>query len=134
MNTSIDEALRSDRTIDIVTRGALTGQPRRIEIWFHRIDDRYFITGIPGEAHNPDVRRPRDWLANLVVNPEFEFHLKESTTAVLQARARPVTDPELRRRVMTAPETQWYREQGHALADLIENAPLVEVLFSQNPG
>jgi F420H(2)-dependent quinone reductase len=47
---------RVDRVIDITTTGRKTGEPRRIEIWFHRLDGRYFITGAPG--------RPRDWYAN----------------------------------------------------------------------
>ena len=122
-------ALAQDRTIDIITTGARTGQRRRIEIWFHRVDGRYFICGLPGEAHNPSVRRPRDWLANLRANPHFEFVLKESASVTLAARAHPVADPVLRERVMTAPSTSWYREQGHTLDDLIHNAPLVEVLF-----
>jgi hypothetical protein len=127
--TQIEAALRADQTIDIVTTGARSGQPRRIEIWYHCIDGRYFITGIPGEAHNPSRRRPRDWLANLRQHPQFEFHLKESVQLGLLATAQPVNDPHLRRRVLTAPQTQWYREQGHELQDLIDNAPLVEVCF-----
>ncbi len=123
-------ALAQDRTIDIVTTGARTGLPRRIEIWFHNLDGRFFITGLPGEAHNPQVRRPRDWLANLAAHPDFEFHLKESLQAVLPARAILVRDTATRTAVMTAPQTQWYREQGHDLEDLIANAPLVEVRFS----
>ena len=128
-NEDIIAALCNDRTIDIVTTGARSGTPRRIEIWFHQIEHRYFITGIPGEAHNPAVRRPRDWLANLLIHPQFEFHLKESLQVGLQARAAPVKDAALRRKVMLAPQTTWYREQGHELIDLIDNAPLVEVTF-----
>ena len=128
-SAQIDAALAADRTIDIVTTGARTGQPNRIEIWYHHIDGRFFITGIPGEAHNPAVRRPRDWLANLHAHPQFEFHLKESLQIGLQATARPVNDAQRRRRVLLAPQTQWYREQGHDLQDLLDNAPLVEVTF-----
>ena len=125
----ISAALANDRTVDIVTMGARSGTPRRIEIWFHAIEGRFFITGIPGQAHNPSVRRPRDWLANLQAHPQFEFHLKESLQLSLQASAALVKDAALRRQVMLAPQTAWYREQGHELADLIDNAPLVEVIF-----
>ena len=126
----VANALQTDRTIDIVTTGAKSGEPRRIEIWFHRVDERIFITGLPGEAHNPARRRPRDWLANLIRNPNFEFHLKESVNAMLPARATVVAERRLRHRVLTASETAWYRNQGHDLDDLIDNAPLVEVTFN----
>lgn len=46
----------AERTIDITTLGARTGLPRRIEVWFHRVDGRWYITGVPG---------PRSWYANL---------------------------------------------------------------------
>jgi deazaflavin-dependent oxidoreductase (nitroreductase family) len=85
MNNEAAKALASDRVIDIITTGRQTGEPRRIEIWFHRVDGRYYITGTPG--------RPRSWYANLVANSAFTFHLKESATADLPATARPVTDP-----------------------------------------
>ncbi len=127
---AIKHALASDQVVDITTTGKRSGRPRRIEIWYHRVDGRYFICGLPGEAHNPGVRRPRDWLANLIAHPEFEFHLKTSATATLPARARRVTDPAERKMVMTAPQTAWYRGQGHELEDLIDNAPLVEITFA----
>ena len=82
---------------------------------------RVFITGTPGR---------RDWYANLVANPGFTFHLKESARADLPARAAPVTDPEERRRVMSAPETGWYRGQA-SMEDLVARSPMVEVHFEQ---
>src|SRR3712207_9019649 len=51
---------RSDRVIDITTTGRKSGQPRRIETWFHHLDGQIYLTGTPG---------PRDWYANLVANP-----------------------------------------------------------------
>jgi deazaflavin-dependent oxidoreductase (nitroreductase family) len=84
-------ALASDRTIDITTTGRRSGQPRRIEIWFHNLGGRIYISGLPGQ---------RDWYANLVADPEFVFHLKETVQIDLPARARIVTDPSERRRVL----------------------------------
>src|SRR4051812_46118429 len=81
------QALANDRVIDITTIGSRSGQPRRKEMWFHNIDGRIYITGTPGK---------RDWYANMVANPSFTFHLKESATADLAARARPITDPDER--------------------------------------
>lgn len=83
--TSVDEALSSDLVIDITTTGRKTGEPRRIEIWFHRIEDRYYITGTPGA---------RAWYANLLAEPHFTFRLKESAQADLPATAVPVTGEE----------------------------------------
>ena len=127
--SNVRHALATDQVVDIITLGRKTGAAHRIEIWYHRVDGRYYICGIPGEAHNPSVRRPRDWLANLRAKPKFKLLLKESTQAELNAIARIVTDLDERRRVMTAPATDWYRQQGHDLDDLIANAPLVEVMF-----
>src|ERR1700712_2041386 len=84
MTEQVAEALASDRIIDITTTGRKSGEQRRIEIWFHRIDGRYYITGTPN--------RPRSWYANLVAHPAFTFHLKQSATADLPATARAVTE------------------------------------------
>ena len=77
MDEAVRQALERDRTIDITTTGRNTGQPRLKEIWFHNIEGRLYITGTPGS---------RDWYANLVANPRFIFHLKQSAQADLTAR------------------------------------------------
>lgn len=63
MNDDIKRALETDMTIDITTTGRKSGQPRITEIWFHNIEGRLFITGLPGK---------KDWFANLVSNPQFQ--------------------------------------------------------------
>jgi hypothetical protein len=83
MDKRIQHALARDRTIDIITRGRNTGQLRRTEIWFHHIHGQVYITGTPGR---------RDWYANLVAHPELTFHLKQTVTADLPVRARPIRD------------------------------------------
>lgn len=85
LSPAVEQALAADRVIDITTTGRRTGEPRRIEIWFHRIDGRVYITGTPGA---------RSWYANLVAHPGFTFHLKESTQADLAAVATPVEGAE----------------------------------------
>ena len=122
MDDQAREALARDKTIDITTTGKSSGRPHKTEIWFMHIDGRVFITGTPGR---------RDWYANLVANPGFTFHLKESARADLPARAAPVTDPEERQRVMSAPETEWYRGQA-SMEDLVARSPMVEVHFEQS--
>ena len=92
MKESIKQALIQDRTIDITTIGRRSGLPRRIETWFYRVGDQIYLTGSPGR---------RDWYANLLANPEFTFHLKQSIAADLAAKAVPVSDPESRRAIFT---------------------------------
>ncbi len=125
MTRRIVEALASDRIIDITTIGRQSGEPRRIEIWFHRLGDRFYITGTPG--------RPRSWYANLVANPGFTFHLKQSVSADLPATARPVTDPAERERVFAdilVPLHDLTSSPGHEPAVWIAESPLVEVEFA----
>lgn len=92
MDEEARQALARDRTIDITTIGRASGQPRRIEMAFHNLDGVIYITGTPGK---------RDWYANLLAQPAFTFHLKESAAADLAARATPIADQETRRAIMT---------------------------------
>ena len=120
MNDDIRQALAQDETIDITTIGRKSQQPRRIEIWFRRVDGQFYITGTPG---------PRDWYANLQANPAFTFHLKGSITADLPARARFVDDVDERRRILSAPTMAWYHDQVASVDALVADSPLIEVLF-----
>jgi len=129
MKEEIKRALKEDRTIDIITIGAKTGLPRRIEIWFTNIYGRIIICGTPGAKGGSGKRTPRDWLANLKANQEFTFCLKESINVEIQARAEEITDPEDRRYLMSAPETKWYRDQVGFLDDLVRDSPIVEVFI-----
>ena len=109
-------ALQRDQTIDITTTGRRSGKPRRLEIWFHNLDGRIYLSGLPGR---------RDWYANLLARPEFTFHLKQSTQADISSRAYPVTDPAERERVLRELLNRIGR--GEALGDWLERSPLVEV-------
>ena len=122
MNPAIQQALDQDETIDITTIGRKSGQPQRIEIWFRRVAGRTYITGTPGT---------RDWVANLLAEPHFTFHLKVSVQADLPARAQPITDQAERRRILADPVMHWYQQQVTSLDDLVEGSPLVEVLFEE---
>ena len=116
MTSTIEQALAHDRIIDITTTGRKTGEARRIEIWFHRIDDRLYITGTPGA---------RGWYANLVEHPDFTFHLKESAQADLPAHAMPVFGAE-KHRVLDAIGASL---PGRLTLDA-ETSPLVEVTLA----
>jgi deazaflavin-dependent oxidoreductase (nitroreductase family) len=116
------------RTVDITTTGAKSGEPRRIEIWFHQIDGRWYITGTPP--------RTRGWYRNLEGNPRFTFHLKHGVEADLSATARPITDPQERRDVfqglidgLTDPSITAILSDLPPLEEWMEFSPLVEVTF-----
>lgn len=84
-----------ERTAEITTIGRRSGLPHRIEIWFYRVGDANYLTGMPG-ASAPD------WYKNLVANPRFTFHLVHTVRADLAATAVPITDEDERRRVFSS--------------------------------
>lgn len=129
MIEEIRKALKTDRTVDIITTGAKSGLPRRKEIWFWNVDGRIIICGTPDAGGGNGIRKPRDWLANLKVNPHFKFCLKESIKQELAARAVEIVNGDDRRHLMSAPEMQWYRAQGNSVEDLVQGSPIVEVFF-----
>jgi len=116
MDPEIERALKTDGLIDITTTGKKTGKHHRIEIAFHNFDGVLYITGLPGA---------RDWYANLVANPQFTFHLKQSTRADLPARAIPITDVAERRRVLSKVVEKW--GQQDRLEAFVQTSPLVKV-------
>ena len=122
-------ALNSDQTIDIITTGAKSGLPRKIEIWFTKIGDRIIICGTPDAGGGDGIPVKRDWLANMKANPDFLFCLKESISIQLPARADIIDEPEERREIMSSPETKWYRDQGNSIDTLVEHSPIIEVFF-----
>ncbi|MCZ6545412.1 MAG: nitroreductase/quinone reductase family protein [Chloroflexi bacterium] len=120
MDQAAATALSQDKVIDITTTGRRSGEAHRIEIWYHRVEGRYLITGRPG---------PRSWYADLVANPTFTFHLKESAEADLPARAIPITKPQEKARLLSAaPSLQQYI--GDDLDSWVQGSPLVEVVFT----
>ena len=119
MEPATAAALDTDRLIDITTTGRKSGDPKRLEIWFWRVDGRTFITGSPGR---------RDWYANLVAHPSFTFHLKESVQADLAATARPITEEAERRTILAQVVSRW--DGGYDLDAWMAGSPLVEVDFS----
>ena len=118
MDESIRRALAQSGVIDITTIGRQTGQPRRIEIVYHVIGGRIYISGMPNPA------RKRGWLANLEANPAFTFHLKRGVTADLPATARVITDEPERRAILEHVARAWNRTD---VDFMVEHSPLVEV-------
>lgn len=121
MDDETRRALARDRTIDITTIGRTSGQPRRIEMAFHNLDGEIYITGTPGK---------RDWYANLVANPAFTFHLKQSAAADLVAHATPITDPDARRAILARILANIGRSAE--LETWMSESPLVRVAFDSD--
>ena len=121
MDEQVKHALEHGRTIDITTIGRTSGQPRRIEIWFHNIDGRIYITGSPG---------PRGWYANLRANPNFTFHFKEGIQKDLPAHATLIEDAAAKRAILKR-ILQNIGRPGDINTWVVQS-PLVEVVFSDS--
>jgi deazaflavin-dependent oxidoreductase (nitroreductase family) len=122
VNPNIADALKRGHLIDITTTGRKTGEARRLEIMFHNIDGRLYISGQP-------ARRRRSWLANLDANPEFTFHLKGKVRADLPATARVIDTEAERREILPHVARAWKRDD---LEDMVRYSPLIEVTLSPN--
>ena len=109
-------ALGNTGTFHITTSGRKTGNPRRIEIAYHVIDGRLYISGMPGFK--------RSYIANLAANRHFTVHLKGSVKADLPATARIITDEAERREVLPEIARIWKRDD---VETMIEQSPLFEV-------
>ena len=121
MDENIRNALSVDMTIDITTTGRKTGEARRIEIWSHYVDGMVLLATSPGR---------RSWYANLVANPQFTYHLKESIQADVPATARAITDEDERRRVLTRLKEASPFRQGQPMDDVeewVRGSCLIEV-------
>ncbi len=126
------DAAIEERTIDITTIGRRSGEPRRIEIVFYRLDDDIYLSGIPA----PTMRR---WLANLAAEPHFTFHLKHGVVVDLPAMAAVIVDPAERRRVLRVFVEQFNRRHGAdsewpeaILDEWVAQSPLARVTFAED--
>jgi deazaflavin-dependent oxidoreductase (nitroreductase family) len=118
----VQRALSRGHRIDITTTGRRTGAPRRIEIVFHNIDGRIFISG------SPRSDRTRAWIHNLSADPHMTFHLKGAVQADLPATARIVTDEAERRQIMEwIVANAWMNQDVEAMTAY---APLIEITFA----
>ena len=121
MDEKTQRALSRGHRIDITTTGRRTHQPRRIEIVFHNIDGRIYISGSPSE-------RTRAWIHNLSADPHLTFHLKGAAQADLPATARIVTDEAERRRISEWIVANAWRNQD--VKAMTAYSPLIEITFA----
>jgi len=119
LDDKVKGTLARGGVIDITTVGRHSGRPRRIEIVFHNIDGRIYISGIPSPTR-------RAWLANLEAHPDFTVHLKGAVRADLPAKARIIDNESERRQVLPAVARNWKRKD---LETMVRQSPLIEVTF-----
>jgi hypothetical protein len=95
--------------------------PRRTEIYFHQFDGKFYLTGRPGFK--------RDWVANIVANPEFTLHLKHGVTADIPVRGEHEPNREERARILYRALTEsWASDPERSRAALdrwVETAPFI---------
>ena len=113
----ITAALGKGGVFDITTMGRKSGRPRRLEIAYHVIDGRLYISGIP---------RPnrRGWIANLEANPTLTLHLRKPAPADVPATARIIASEVERRSVLPHIARNWGRDD---LELMVRQSPLIEV-------
>jgi deazaflavin-dependent oxidoreductase (nitroreductase family) len=115
----IDAALQGMHTVDITTTGRKSGKPRTLEIVFHNVGGRIYISGIPSPNR-------RSWIANLDANPKMTFHLKGKVQADLPATARVIQDEAERREILPHIARNWGRKD---LETMVKQSPLIEVII-----
>jgi hypothetical protein len=113
----VRRALSRGHRVDITTTGRQSGRQRRIEVVFHNIDGRIYISGLPS-------RQRRSWLANLDADPAMTFHLKGPVKADMPARARILVDPAEREAVLLRIAQAWGRTD---VETMVRWSPLIEV-------
>lgn len=118
--TDVIASLGPMGVIDITTTGRRTGEPRRIEIVYHVIQGRLYLSGVPRPER-------RSWLANIDADPNLTLHLRMPLDDDVPARARVVDEEAERRRVLGPVARNWKRED---LDLMVEQSPLVEVTIA----
>lgn len=100
----LDSKNRKDQFLYLTTKGWKTGSPHRIEIWYVRHRDRYFLVSQYGEdAH---------WVRNIKKNPEVSFEVLNSTFSGLGRLVDSDLETELAREVSKLMESKYNWSDG----------------------
>ena len=154
---SVDERVRRtldvSRVVDLTTIGRKSGKLHRMEIPCFNVEGRLFVIGDPRTHDERRELRPRDWYANVVADGRCTVHLKTSfdrdlrvsspgvigvldydnlIEAEAHALARPVLDPDERRRVLDhilgrLRRAKPLEERTAEVNDWVEHAPVIEL-------
>ena len=116
MGEAVWDTSEIGQEIGITTTGRKSGRPHRREVRFYNLDDRLYITGSPGR---------RDWYANLLANPKFTVHLKNSVQAEFIAQATFIQDEAQRRRIISVIHERRSGSLG-PLEAMVVGSPLIE--------
>lgn len=123
---AVAQALARGGLVDLTTTGRRSGLPRTIEIVFHAIDGRIYISGMPRPER-------RSWLANLATDPRLTLQLKVGPRGAatplgppLSGRARIIDDEAERRAILARVAAAWGR---HDLDTMVAWSPLIEVVL-----
>jgi deazaflavin-dependent oxidoreductase (nitroreductase family) len=118
---AVADALKHGHLVDITTTGRKSGKSRRLEIMFHNVGGRLYISGIPSPKR-------RSWIANLGANPSMTFHLKGKVSADLPAKARVIDDEAERREIIPHVARVWKRND---IDQMVRYSPLIEVTLNK---
>tara|TARA_B100000686_G_C16668243_1_gene904840 strand:+ start:892 stop:1230 length:339 start_codon:yes stop_codon:yes gene_type:complete len=77
--------------VDITKIGLKGGKAYRKDVLLRQLDGQPYLSHTAG---------PRDWVASLLVNPNFTNHLKENTNLDLPAHATEITDIDQKRLII----------------------------------
>jgi deazaflavin-dependent oxidoreductase (nitroreductase family) len=119
MDDRVRQALQRGQLVDMTTIGRRTGLPRRVELVYHNIGGRLYISG------RADPRRKRAWLVNLEANPRLTLHLKGAVRADLPATARVIDDESVRRALLADIGRAW---RVADIEPMVRYSPLIEVV------
>lgn len=92
MNDSLQSALDQDSLVDITTMGWESGSAHRVEVELFHLNGQVYLSNNPGDY---------GWVANLLVSPEFMFHLKQSVQIDLPALATDITNLPQKKELLT---------------------------------
>ena len=120
MTESMDEiiaGLGKGGVFEVTTTGRKSGEARRLEIGYHVIDGRLYISDMP-------MPRRRAWLANLDADPTFTLHLRTPAAKDVTAKARIIDTDAERRSLMPHIARNWGRKD---IDTMVRQSPLIEV-------
>ena len=96
MNDSLRSALDCDSRVDITTVGWKSGREHRVEVELFHLNGQVYLSN-----HAGHIVGAYDWVANLLVNPEFTYHLKQSVQMDLPALATDITNRAQKKELLT---------------------------------